>query len=393
MKVAHVTLYPPKGKKHVSGSGVVSYSKNLIAHISMDRSVVCDAENSPERYHEDGIDVRRVFRRNPQFIWQVHKELKDINADVVHFQQELSLYGGVVTAYLLQWLVFLHRKRAVITLHGVVDPGKVDAQFVHDNNSRLPVWVVALAFRIIYTPLMKWARQVIVHEQYFKDIVVDSYRMREDKVKVIPHGVESVEKSERSVARRHLDLPEDADIALFMGYATGYKGLDLLIEGFAKYATEHPRAYLVIGAGEHPKLHSDPSYQAEYARLQQKAAKLIPMGQYEWRGFIPENKIASYYSACDVSLYPYTTAMSSSGPMSFAIGAEAPFLVSSAFADIFSHASHLVFERTPEALAQKLDDFFTNQINYLDISSQLKRERVWPAVGKQTMQVYEETAV
>lgn len=390
MKVAHVTLYPPKGKKHVSGSGVVSYSKNLIAHITTQQAVICHTEHSPERYQEGGVDVRRVFHRSPGFVRQVHKELQEIGADVIHFQQELALYGGIATAYLLQWLVFFHRRRAVITLHGVVDPNNIDDQFVHENNSNLPVWLVQIAFRIIYTPLMKWARQVIVHEEYFKDIVVKAYGIDPGKVKVVPHGVETVERSERTAARAQLNLPEQADIALFMGYATGYKGLDLLIEGFAKYAAKNPKAYLVIGAGEHPKLHSDPVYKAEYARLQQKAAGLIAKDQYEWRGFIPEDQIASYYSACDVSLYPYTTAMSSSGPMSFAIGAEAPFLVSSAFADIFGHAPHLVFERTPDALAQKLDDFFAHNTGYLDISAQLKRERVWPAVARATEQVYEE---
>lgn len=390
MRVAHVTLYPPKGKKHVSSSGVASYSKNLVANITTDQAVVCHTDPVLERYNEDGIDVRRVFQRNLKFLWQIHRELKSIGADVVHFQQELALYGNVATAYLLQWLVFLHRQRAVITLHGVVDPNKVDKIFIRENNSHAPVWLVRLAFRILYTPLMKWARAVIVHEQYFKDIVVQAYGIDPDKVKVVPHGVEAVEKLEKVAARQQLQLPENADVALFMGYAAGYKGLDLLIEGFGVYAAKNPKAYLVIGAGKHPKLHNDQNYQAEYARLQQKARQLIPAKQYEWRGFIPEDKIASYYSACDVSLYPYTTAMSSSGPMSFAIGAEAPFLVSSAFADIFGHAPHLVFERTPDSLAAKLEDFFSHRRSYLAISSHIKQERVWPAVGRQTAKVYEE---
>jgi glycosyltransferase involved in cell wall biosynthesis len=390
MKVAHVTLYPPRGKKHVSGSGVVSYSKNLVAHISAQQTVVCDIENNPERYDEDNVDVRRVFHRHVGFMWQVHKELRAVKADVVHIQQELALFGGVATAYLLQWLVFAWRRKVVITLHGVVDPNKIDAQFVHENNSHLPVWLVRLAFRIIYKPLMHWASQVIVHEQHFKDIVVNAYGVNPRKVKVVPHGVETVEKRERTVARRQLDLPEKADIALFMGYATGYKGLDLLIEGFSQYAQKNNSAYLVIGAGEHPKLHADPTYRAEYARLQQKAAMHIPADRYQWRGFIPEGEIASYYSASDVSLYPYTTAMASSGPMSFAIGAKAPFLVSTAFADIFGQFPYLIFDRTPDALAQKLDHFFTHQNDYLEVSGQLKQQRSWRAVGRETAKVYQE---
>lgn len=390
MKVAHVTLYPPRGKKHVSGSGVVSYSKNLISHITAEQAVVCDIVRRLERYSEDNIRVHRVFHRRPSFVRNVHKELKNIQADIVHIQQELSLFGNVVSAYMLQWLVFLHRKKVVITLHGVVDPAKVDTQFVKDNNSRLPVWLVRLAFYVLYTPLMKWAKQIIVHEAHFKKIVVQSYGINANKVKVVPHGVEVVKRTEQLTARRQSGLPEDANIVLFMGFATGYKGIDLLIEGFARYAKNNSRAFLVIGAGEHPKLKNDAAYLQEYQRLQQKAAKLIPTGQYEWHGFIPEDEIGLYYSASDVSLYPYTTAMSSSGPMSFAMGAEAPFLVSSAFADIFVEAPQIVFERTREDLAQKLNDFFTNRTAYLNVSRQLKNERIWPAVAAQTVKVYEE---
>jgi glycosyltransferase involved in cell wall biosynthesis len=390
VKIAHVTLYPPKGKKHVSGSGVVSYSKNLVSHIAAEQAVVCDIVHQSERYTEDNVRIHRVFHRRPSFVRNVHKELKNIEADVVHIQQELALFGGVLSAYLLQWLVFLHRKKVVMTLHGVVDPAKIDEQFVKENNSNFPVWLVRLAFRIIYTPLMKWAKQLIVHEEYFKQIVVKSYGIDASKVKVVPHGVEAVKRIEQLPARQQLGIPEAADVALFMGYATGYKGIDLLIEGFARYAKTNPRAFLVIGAGEHPKLKNDAAYQQEYARLQQKAAKLIPTGQYEWHGFIPEDEIGLYYSASDVSLYPYTTAMSSSGPMSFAMGLEAPFLVSSAFADIFMESPQIVFERTSKDLAQKLDDFFTRRTVYLNVSRKLKNERIWPAVAAQTVKVYEE---
>lgn len=392
MKVAHVTLYPPKGEKHVRDSGVASYSKNLVAHIAMDdidQTVVCNSvDSSPKVYSDDSAVVKRTFLRKPQFILSVHKELKKVDADVVHIQQELALYGGIITAYLLQWLVFLWRKRTVITLHGVVDPDAITPQFVHENNSRLPVPVVKMAFRVIYTPLMKWARRIIVHEQYFKDIIVRSYGIDASKVDVVPHGVEMLEAEEKSRAREKLAIDQEADVALFMGYATGYKGLDLLIEGFAEYAIRNPKAYLIIGAGKHPKLHNDETYLVEYARLQEKAAKLLPAAQYRWEGFIPESAIATYYSASDVSVYPYTTALSSSGPMSFAIGFEKPFLVSSAFADIFGEYPHLLFERYAKDLALLLDYFFTHRNEYEQISRTMKQERSWSKVAERTRGVY-----
>lgn len=390
MKVAHVTLYPPKNSKHVEGSGVASYSKNLVTHLGVDEQVVvCNEMGSDsEVYNEDDVSVHRVFARKPSYVLKVHKELKRIDPDVIHIQQELALFGGIFTAYLLQWLVFLWRKKVVITLHGVVDPKKINHRFVKENNSNLPVWAVKFAFYIIYKPLMIWAKRIIVHERYFKDIVTYGYGVSGRKIVVIPHGIEMLEADDKSEARRKLNIPAGADVALFMGYATGYKGIDLLIEGFSKYAELNPKAYLVIGAGKHPKLYNDNSYLAEYKRLQDKAKAMIPKDQYWWEGFINEEDIGAYYSASDVSVFPYTTAMASSGPMSFAIGYEKPFLVSSSFSAIFSESPELLFDKNPEALAEKLDYFFAHESIYESMSHNLKNERSWSRVAEQTALVY-----
>jgi glycosyltransferase involved in cell wall biosynthesis len=390
VRIAHVTLYPPKKSKHVNGSGVASYSKNLVTHLGVDdQVVVCNLTSEKnEVYDDDDVSVHRVFQRTPGYIFKVHKELKRIDPDVIHIQQELALFGGIFTAYLLQWLVFLWRKKTVITFHGVVDPKKINARFVKENNSNLPVWAVKFAFYIIYKPLMMWAKKIIVHEQYFKDIVVYGYGVDSHKIAVIPHGIEMLEAEDKSSARGELQIPQDVNISLYMGYATGYKGLDLLIEGFSKYAELNPKAYLIIGAGKHPKLQNDGSYLAEYKRLQDKAESLIPKNQYAWEGFIAEKDIGVYYSASDVSLFPYTTAIASSGPMSFAIGYEKPFLVSSAFSNIFNQFPELLFDKNPEALAEKLDYFFSYEDIYTSLSSKLKEERSWSRVAEQTALVY-----
>jgi glycosyltransferase involved in cell wall biosynthesis len=390
MRIAHVTLYPPKGEKHVQGSGVAAYSKNLITHTSgVTHEVICEVTSSSEKYNEGHVVVHRVFKRNPLYIFVIHRCLKRINPEVVHIQQELALFGNVITAYLLQWLVLLWRKKTVITIHGIVDPTKIDKKFVKENNSRLPVWLIRLAFRVIYTPLMKWAKRIIVHEAHFKEVAISKYGIAASKIDVVPHGVETLRIIDRELARSALDIPQTAKVVLFMGYATGYKGLDLLIEGFAKFAAVDPRAYLIIGAGKHPKLSRDPTYLAEYQRLMQKAEKMLPRGSYQWQGFIDESEITSYYSASDVSIYPYTTAMSSSGPMSFAIGYEKPFLVSTAFKDIFASHPKILFEQNPTSLAQRLQEFFAEQDTYTTASKVLKQTRTWESVGRKTAKVYQ----
>jgi glycosyltransferase involved in cell wall biosynthesis len=391
MRVVHITLYPPKGEKHVRSSGVASYAKNLVTGMGSDTSVeqiVLSEKTSDEvsEDEEDDIRVIRCFERNVKFVWQLHRQLKRLEPDAIHIQQELALYGGIVTAYALQWLVAMHRKRTVITLHGVLSLRQITADFVRQNNYKLPVWMIKLGLLIIYKPLIFWARKVIVHEPPFKQVLIREYSARPDSVEVVPHGVEDFRVINQSVARETLGLGKKANVVLFMGYASGYKGIDLLIEGFAEHCKSDRHAYLIIGAGKNPKLAGDASYQRTYESYQQKAARLIPDKQYRWVGFIDEHDIGTYYSAADVSVYPYTTALSSSGPMSIAIGHERPFLASDSFSSVFSR--RVLFRKTPTDMADRLHKFFLDPKDFQAYSRQLKAERVWPQVSETTLELY-----
>lgn len=391
MKIAHISLYPPRGAKHVNGSGVISYTKNLVAHIGEDaeQHMLTDRiEGKTENYHENGIAVHRCFDRNPLFVLQIHRKLREINPDVIHIQQEMALFGNILTALVLQFLVWIWRRKTVITMHHAVDPGSIDKAFVRQNNSNAPAWMVRLAFRMIITPLTRYSQQIIVHELMFKHILIDGYGADPNKIEVIPHGVEDLQAEEIATARRKLKLKDDMQVSLFMGYAAGYKGMDLLIEGFGEYAKDQPKAFLLIGAGKHPKLLNDETYLAKYQSYQDKAAKLIPKDQYRWVGFIDEDQIIDYYSAADVSLYPYTTTLSSSGPMAIAIGYERPFLGSSVFSNIFGSYPQLLFDRSAKSMADKLQHFFEHQSAYQNISAELKQRRLWSTVGQATTEVY-----
>ena len=298
------------------------------------------------------------------------------------------MFGNIATAYLLQWMLFFLRKhKLAITLHGVVSLKKVNKNFVRENNSKLPVWLVKLSFKIIYKPLCIWPKKVVVHEEYFKNILVDEYGAKADKIEVIHLGVENLTSLQKNEACERIKLDSSRDLVLFMGYATGYKGIDLLIEGFCEYSKNNPNAYLIIGAGKHSKLKNDEEYLKEYARLQNKAQRLISGNQYEWAGFIKEDDIVTYYSASDVSIIPYTISMSSSGPMAFAIGYEKPFLASDVFSEVIED-KNIIFKRTPSDLSKKLDEFFKNKENFRKGLGKMKEERLWDNIGKQTYKIY-----
>lgn len=393
MRIAVVSLYPPRAEKHIQSSGVASYTKNLLKNMGMQPGdevfVVCNKTGAPEAYTDDGFTIARVFDRNYKFVWQIYRYIKKIQPDAVHVQHEIPLYGGIHTALMLPLLVLLLRQfGVVVTLHHVVSLRKIDGKFVRANKSSLPAAVVRAAFRYIVGSIGRWANALITHEEYFKDILVNEYGVAAAKIAVIPHGVEDFAPQSKQAARQKLGIAKDRHVVVFMGYLAGYKGVDLLIDGFARYAQTDSRALLIIAAGKHPKFTNDADYLAHYAAMQQKAQSLIAKTKYQWIGFMPESAIPDYYAACDATIYPYTISMASSGPMSFAMGYEKPFLAS----DVFAHLlpSRVLFAQDPAALAQKLTEFFATSAHFNDVARRLKADRLWPVIGTKTKALYHE---
>ena len=392
MKIIHISIYPLKNEKHSNAGGVASYSKNLVINIPYQKNdevfILCNKiDGKYEKYIEDNITVVRCFDKTPKYFFQILKEIKKIKPDVIHIQQELALFGGVITAYLLQWLLFLLKKyKLIITLHGVVFLKKIDKNFIKENNSSLPIWLTKIGFYVVYKPLCVWTKKIIVHEEYFKNILINEYKVKKDKIEVIYHGIEDLECIPSDNACKTLGIDSKKDICLFMGYLTGYKGIDLLINGFSEYCKINKNAFLIIGAGKHPKLKDDEVYLKKYKRLEDKAKNLIPKNQYRWVGFIDECDIINYYSACDVVLAPYTIAMSSSGPLALAIGYEKSFLASDVFSEILPKQT--IFKRTATDLAMKLEEFFNDQERFVDVAGEMKKMRLWGEVGNFTYKNY-----
>ncbi len=184
MNIVHISIYPEHNKKYPNMVGLSWYSKNLITNTHYDKKdkvyILCNKINERyEKFQKDNLHIIRCFDRNIKFIPQLSKEIKTINPDIIHIQQELGLFGSSLTAYLLQWFIYFHKKyKIVITLHGVVSLKAITKQFIRENNSSFPVWLVRIAFYLIYRPLCIWSDKIIVHEENLKEILINEYLIK-----------------------------------------------------------------------------------------------------------------------------------------------------------------------------------------------------------------------
>lgn len=396
MRIAHITVYPPKWELHCKKSWVAPYTKNLITNTSYNKEdqvfVICDKDNwVKENYNEDWINIHRVFDRSTQFYKQILTEIDIIKPEKVHIQQELSLYWGISTAILLSHLIKKLKKKQVeiiITFHWIVDLDKIDKEFIDENFSSLPPFLVKQAFKIIFSPLIKYSDKIIVHEELFKNRIIQQYKWDGNKVDVIHHWIENFQIQSKKEARNKIWVDKNTNMLLFMWYITWYKWIDLLIEWMNEYITTFDKnAILYILWAYHPKLKDDEIYLKEYNRLKNKAEKLLGKNHIWDDEFVNWEKMSTYYPASDVVLFPYTRSLSSSWPMAISIWYETPFLASDVFRESLENDLFL-FERVPQKMAEKIDYFFRNQEKYDDLLIKMRQERLWNKVWEFTYNFY-----
>jgi len=125
-----------------------------------------------------------------------------------------------------------------------------------------------------------------------------------DKLHVIEHGVLELDcpLPSRQQALAELKLPPDAEVVLFVGRISAYKGIADLIDAFEVARRDRPALRLVI-AGD-PEDSFEP-YQAQIQRL-----GLTGIVQSHPQ-FVPEEFKSTLYAAADVAIMPHREASQS----------------------------------------------------------------------------------
>lgn len=121
--------------------------------------------------------------------------------------------------------------------------------------------------------------------------------------KLVPHPVYEIfgPKIDKSEARRKLGLEEGDHIALFFGYVRKYKGLHVLLDAVKE--AESDSALKLVVAGEF--------YEDEKPYREQIESLGIGDRVKLFSDYIPNEEVATYFSAADVVVLPYIDATQS----------------------------------------------------------------------------------
>ena len=233
--------------------------------------------------------------------------------------------------------------------------------------------------RFLYE-LLGEAQKIVVHDSILGDRL---NKIRKSSIYVIPHGmIDHAEQCDLKNFRKDLGLNKNDFIVLTFGFLTWYKGSDWLVEKFKQYydKTKDVSIKLVLAGGKSANLQNQKFYEEYYADVTRDLSKYPNIIH---TGFVSNEDIHKYYCSSDVVVFPYRTHMSASGPMSFAMSYDRPFLVSDSMSSILNttdvkdsmeklklEKSDLIFKMgKSESLFEKIYELISNKklLNSLDI--------------------------
>ena len=332
MRIGIVTSFPGGTE---AKSSIAYYSQTILDPLrgGPDEFVIFadadrDCQLGTTQPYAPNITVRRCWKFGYLSAFQILAAVLRYPVDVLHLEYDVYLYGGVVAALLLPFVLKLLRLRGtqiVTTLHGVVSQRVVTREMLRENGFVLPYSRIGRAgFSTIYR-LFDWAAdRIIVLEVELAKILESDYGVPAGKVYVCPHQLMHEHARPDSAEARGRCGIVGGKVVLFFGYASYYKGLELLMDAFTQARRRLPDLALHIVAGRHPRLNGNPRYEAFYGAMRARASDT---GAHLY-DFVPEAQLADFLAAADVVVLPYTAAYGASGALNAVLAARKPVLVS-----------------------------------------------------------------
>lgn len=146
--------------------------------------------------------------------------------------------------------------------------------------------------------------RVFVHYESNRARFLARYGLPPERVVAIPHGDEALfaELADPAVdppaLRARLGLGAAEPVVLFFGALSRYKGVDLLLEAFARVTAVRPDARLVVAG------FPTPDFDLDAHRL--LAARLGVAGSVRWLpGYLPAAEVAAFFRLAALAVFPY----------------------------------------------------------------------------------------
>ncbi len=248
-------------------------------------------------------------------------KLSRLYRSTLWYYAERLLFAWLVAAYFLAQRLFCRRHYGVLYVREVICAyvlarlrpllGTRLVYEAHDLESRQPSrakepWVQPW-LRRVDRYLLERADGVVSLTATFAHFLEEQGWRPAAEVAVIPDAYDEglFHPRERAACRGELGIPFDAQLLLYAGLTFSYRGLEHLMEAFARLKDDFPRARLYLVGGR----------PAEVAPLQAQAAALGVAERVYFPGQVSLAQVPFYLGAADVLVIPGTVSDETASPL------------------------------------------------------------------------------
>ena len=205
--------------------------------------------------------------------------------------------------------------------------------------------------------LVNTCHRILAPTDREKDSLVRYYGVREEKIGVVPCGVnlDLFQPQEKQATRKQLGFDPDDIILLYVGRFEPLKGIDRLLEAIS-HLKDHQRLRLVLVGGD-----GDEAPESQF--LRQKAINLGIEEKLLFAGRIEQEYLPPYYSSADVLVISsHYESFGLVGLEALACGRPVVSTPVGAMERLIkqSQAGHVVSNTLPRSLAKGIQSIITN---------------------------------
>jgi len=224
--------------------------------------------------------------------------------DIVCLQHEFGIFGGEAGSHILELLSRLIVP-VVVTLHTVLAKPTAAQHAVMDR-------------------IVEMSSKMVVMANKGRELLRTVYRVPDEKIEVIAHGIPDFPFVEPDVAKASLGF-SGRSVILTFGLLSPSKGIEVMIDAMPSILKRQPDAVYVVLGATHPNLVRDQG-EAYRESLMMRARELGVEDHVVFLDrFVDQATLLEFISMCDVYVTPYLNeAQMTSGTLAYSFGLGKP---------------------------------------------------------------------
>ena len=297
------------------------------------------------------------------------------NIDLVCLQHEYGIFGGPAGSHILQLLRGLQMP-IVTTLHTVLRDPDPDQ-------------------RVVMTEIGAVSDRLIVMSQHSAQILQEVFRVPDDKIDLIPHGVPDLPFVDPNFYKDCFGA-QGKVVLLTFGLLSPNKGIENVIQALPQILTRHSNVVYIVAGATHPQIKRREG--DRYRLYLQNLARELGVQENVifHNRFVSPEELVELIGAADIYITPYRhKAQVVSGTLAYALSAgkaiiSTPYLHAIELLD--NQRGMIVPFDDPRAVAEKTIELLDNETARHAMRKRaylFARDMVWNRVAQEYMRSFE----